>query len=684
MKKTYCFILSVGLCLFLLAPSRVTAQTIASGTTHNLALCTDSTVWVWGRNNYGQLGNGSTVGSPVPVQVSGLSSIIAIGSGANHSFALRSDGTVWAWGRNVLGQLGDGSISVGGCQCKNTPVQVSGLTGIIAIAGGAGHSLALKDDGTVWAWGSNSFGQLGNGTNDDSPIPVQVAGLSNIIAIASDGDHSLALRGDSTVWAWGRNLAGQLGDGSTSHSSLPVQAIGLTGIIAIAGGSNHSLAIDKDGSLWGWGNNADGQLLNGSTIQSHVPVQSALFQGITAIAGGSNFSLVLKNDSTLWGAGSNNFGQLGNGTTTASSVPVQAQGLGGIISIQAGSTHSFARHKDGSLRAWGYNLYGQAGNGTESTIGCFCTLLPVQPRFVFCGQCIPLYSSVTSEDAPCYGECNGTASAQGLGGVPPYSYLWGNAQQDSSLTGLCSGTHIVTISDSQGCSARDTAHIAQPPPITGTDSLAICSGDSIYLESSYQSTAGIYYDTLSSSTGCDSIIAISLGIKPVPALSFTADTTFGCHPLQVSFSNTSSGSFLSCQWTTGDGTSIPGCEGFSHSYASPGLYTVSLIVSTPDQCSHVHSIPDYIHVDICDNIIEADAGKTFNIYPNPNTGSFKVITSGHKSISIYDLYGREVYHHKGFSSPGHTELNVSGLSPGIYLLKLSGEEGNSIQKIICR
>jgi uncharacterized protein (TIGR03437 family) len=169
----------------------------------------------------------------VPVQVSGLTSVVAIAAGATHSLALKSDGTVWAWGDNSEGELGNGSNAN-----SNAPVQVSGLTGVVAIAGGANHSLSLKSDGTVWAWGN----ELGNGSNANSYVPVQVSGLTGVVAIAGGEFHSLSVKMDGTVWAWGSNFYGQLGNGSNAHSNVPVQVSGLTGVAAIAGGEFHSLA----------------------------------------------------------------------------------------------------------------------------------------------------------------------------------------------------------------------------------------------------------------------------------------------------------------------------------------------------------------------------------------------------------------------------------------------------------
>jgi len=213
------------------------------------------------------LGDGNFYSSPpygvaTPVQVSGLSAVVAIAGGGEHSLALKSDGTVWAWGWGYYGQLGNGNFYTTGNQGVATPVQVSGLTTVTALAGGGGHSLALKSDGTVWAWGIGDYGQLGDGNYYPSGVatPVQVIGLTGVAAIACGGHHSLALKTDGTIWAWGAGGNGQLGDGNFHPGvvATPVQVSGVTGAVAIAAGFSYSLALKPDGAVWAWGNGALG------------------------------------------------------------------------------------------------------------------------------------------------------------------------------------------------------------------------------------------------------------------------------------------------------------------------------------------------------------------------------------------------------------------------------------------
>jgi len=294
------------------------AQQIAAGYGHSMGMCNNGigTIRAWGSNGSGQLGIGNNTDQATPVQLNCMNGITAIAGalGGNHSLALKNDGTVMAWGWNFAGQLGDGTTLD-----RNVPAEVSGLTGIIAVSCGASHSLALKDDGTVWTWGRNSNGQLGDGTTIDRTTPVQVIGLTNVIAIAGCGAeaiHSLALKSDGTVWSWGTNTQGELGDGTNDERHVPGQVSGLTGVTKISGGESHSMALKNDGTVWTWGSNFFGQLGDGTTTSSNLPLQVIDLTGITAIAGAHYHTMALKNDGTVWCWGFNEFGQLGDGSTT--------------------------------------------------------------------------------------------------------------------------------------------------------------------------------------------------------------------------------------------------------------------------------------------------------------------------------------------------------------------------------
>ena len=338
--------------------------TMAAGMGHSLAIREDETVWAWGANYSGQLGDGTNTNRHTPVQVINLNNVVAVATRDSHTLALRDWGTIWAWGRNDFGQLGYGTTIN-----RNTPVKVN-IGRVVAIATGGDHSLALKEDGTVWTWGNNYFGQLGDGTyggheNTMKP-PLQVSNLNNVVAIAAGMGHSIALKADGTVWTWGANSSGQLGDGATYNiSPTPVQVSNLTNVIAIAAGEYHSLALKADGTVWTWGSNDFGQLGDGTTINRNTPVQVNSLNNAVNIAAGWSYSVALKEDGTVWAWGRNDYGQLGDGTNEDNYIPVQVSNLNNVVAVAAGMWHSIALKEDGSIWTWGRNDSGQLGDGSS-------------------------------------------------------------------------------------------------------------------------------------------------------------------------------------------------------------------------------------------------------------------------------------------------------------------------------
>ncbi|ADL70068.1 S-layer domain protein [Thermoanaerobacterium thermosaccharolyticum DSM 571] len=247
-----------------------TVKAIAAGAYHTVALKNDGTVWAWGWNDCGQLGDGTTTNRTIPVQVKGISDVVAIAAGMYHTVALKNDGTVWAWGDNEHDQLGNETTKE---EYHSTPVQVKGISDVKAIAAGASYTVVLKNDGTVWAWGVNEYGKLGDGTTNNSFTPVQVNGISNVKAIAAGAYHTVVLKNDGTVWTWGYNHYGELGNGTTVDSSTPVQVKGISDVKAIAAGACHTVALKNDGTVWAWGCNYYGELGNGTAVDSSTPVQ---------------------------------------------------------------------------------------------------------------------------------------------------------------------------------------------------------------------------------------------------------------------------------------------------------------------------------------------------------------------------------------------------------------------------
>jgi Raf kinase inhibitor-like YbhB/YbcL family protein len=338
---------------------------VDGGDEHSLALKSDGTVLAWGNNLYGQLGNESTLDQTFPVQVSSLTDVVSVASGNYHSIALKADGTVWGWGRNEGSILG--SVLGSTNYKQTTPFQISELTDVAAIAAGAYFSVALKNDGTVWAWGNNFYGQLGNGIANVWSRPVQVSNLVDVKAIAVGEDHALAVKDDGTVWAWGNNSHGQLGSGDLGvvKAKEPVQVLGLSDVKAVAAGYAHSLALKGDGTVWAWGLNGCGQLghWNNNSDQA-VPSQVVGLTGVTSIAAGWEWSLALK-EGLAFAWGDNNWGQLGEGTSNIKTSIVQVTRLTNLKEISAGKEHTLAILNDNTLWAWGRSNKGQLGSAND-------------------------------------------------------------------------------------------------------------------------------------------------------------------------------------------------------------------------------------------------------------------------------------------------------------------------------
>ncbi len=294
-------------------------------------------LWAWGRNSIslsfpttvvsGQLGDGTIVDKSSPVQIGTLTNWKQVSGGADHSLAIKTDGTLWAWGHQTGGYssfattVDEGALGDGTIINKSSPVQIGALTNWKQVDGGLGFSVAIKTDGTIWSWGSNRAGQLGSGTVTRRSSPVQIGSLTNWKQVSAGSYHTAAVKINGTIWTWGQNDRGQLGDGTVVNKSSPVQIGTLTNWYQVSCGDYHTAAVKTDGTLWVWGYNNDGQLGLGNTTHRSSPVQVGSL--------------------TNWKQVECNF----SNQTVASS-------------------HTLALKTDGTLWAWGDNGQGHLGDGT--------------------------------------------------------------------------------------------------------------------------------------------------------------------------------------------------------------------------------------------------------------------------------------------------------------------------------
>ncbi|CCH80023.1 exported hypothetical protein [Nostocoides japonicum T1-X7] len=349
---------------------------ISAGAGHMCAVLVSGVAKCWGDNSSGELGNGTTTGSLVPVPVTGLGAGVAsIGAGYDHTCAVLTTGAVKCWGDNYFGQLGNGAATGGTSSASLVPVPVTGLVArAVSIIVGDDHTCAVLTTGAAECWGDNYYGELGNGTTTTSSVPVTVTGLdARITSIDAGSNHTCAVLTTGAAKCWGDNHSGELGNGTTTNSSVPVTVTGLdAGVASISAGTAKTCAVLTSGAARCWGSNDHGQLGNGTTSDSSVPVTvTGLNAGVASISAGYGHTCAVLSSGAAKCWGYNFFGQLGNGTTNDISapvpIPVPVTGLGaGVASIIAGYVQSCAVLTSGAADCWGYNSAGQLGNGTTN------------------------------------------------------------------------------------------------------------------------------------------------------------------------------------------------------------------------------------------------------------------------------------------------------------------------------
>ena len=305
---------------------------VSSGGTHTAAIKTDGTLWTWGSNIYGELGNGKDTydtSSNIPVKV--MEDVAAVSCGTNFTAALKTDGSLWMWGDNSYGQIGNGKQYTG--HYENNPQPVKVMEDVAAVSCGSCHVAALKTDNSLWIWGSNRRGELGNGgvgngTTYAGDVIVQTvpAKLMDSVTAVSCGEQFTAIiKEDGSLWTWGANFSGQLGNGWTGNGTYledPIQTVPvkvMDNVAFVSCGHSHAAAIQANGSLWIWGSNETGALGNsggGNESDNGVPIQTVplkVMDGAAAVSCGTDFTMAVKTDHTIWLWGSNLLGQLGNG-----------------------------------------------------------------------------------------------------------------------------------------------------------------------------------------------------------------------------------------------------------------------------------------------------------------------------------------------------------------------------------
>jgi len=660
---------------------------------HTLAIQNNGTLWAWGNNNDGQLGNGSTyTHQALPLKVGNDSSWSKITNGFHFSIALKEDSTLWAWGRNSRRQLGlSGSTSN-----RTSPVIVNNDSNWVDISAGSEFVIALKNNGTLWAWGYNYDGQLGDGTSNTLEIPTQIGTDTNWIAIAAGYNHSMGLKADSTLWTWGNNQYGQLG--RTGNTKIPMQ-VGTDKWCTIATGGFHSFGIKSDSSLWAWGRNLYAQLGDNSTNNKTTPTKIGNDNTWVAVTAGYEHSLGLQADSSLWAWGRNAAGQLGDTATyhdflAKTFVPTKVHPQNNWKKIEAGTVNSIALNTDGVLFTFGdsyvvdsqmnfpqlgyiYNtpilIYSCASCTTSSHINWeICS----GDSFFFNGNFLSnagVYYDTLQNAAGCdsiiefnlivnpiYEFIENAATCAGI------TYFWRG--YDYSIAGM----YYDSLLTQNGCDSVYALNLTVNSVYEFSQNESICLGDVFLWRGNNFSTTGTYLDSLTTQHGCDSVYVLNLTVNDLPSISLSGLNNFYCeyHDVSVMSGSPIGGTF------TGQG--VNGNE-FNPSLAGIGNWPIFYSYTDGNGCSNSDTV--WVEVDACVGI--ATQGKQeITLYPNPNDGNFTIELPEKAYITVYNTLGMIVY--EGSFMKGSHSFRLGHLADGVYLIKTESQSTVQAIKVIIK
>lgn len=388
MKKTITLLLVAFLC----ATSHSQCwQSISAGYQNSLAIKSDGSLWAWGDNDFGQLGIGTFAAKTIPTQVGVATNWKIVSCGENFVVAIKTDGTLWTWGDNFFSQLGEGGV----LNMSNVPIQVGTDSDWSSVSAGSAHTLALKTNGTLWAWGWNFAGQVGDGTTNDVTVPTQIAIGSTWLSVGAGSYFSQAVRSNGTLWGWGDNSFGQIGDGTFNVPLTPLQVGIDTNWKLVKGGDSYTLAIKTNGTLWSWGANFEGNLGDGTTIDHASPLQVGTDSNWRSISTKFYHVSATKTNGTLWNWGFNGEGQIGDGTTIQKVIPTQIGTATNWSSTSAGVYHTISIDNDGFIVASGDDQFLQLGNvaNADSAIPIIIGSCVSKLQNSQCGTIIPNLST---------------------------------------------------------------------------------------------------------------------------------------------------------------------------------------------------------------------------------------------------------------------------------------------------
>jgi alpha-tubulin suppressor-like RCC1 family protein len=674
---------------------------LSIGGYHTLAIAQDGTLWAWGDNNFKQLGNNSAVAyQTTPVQISNERNWLFVSAGEHHSLAVKKDGTLWSWGRNNYGQLGNSTTTQ-----QNTPMQIGTDTNWFSVSAGYHHSMAIKADNTLWAWGRNANGQIGNNTTSQQNTPVQVGTDTNWASVKLGRNHTIALKTDGKLYSWGQNSLGQLGQGDTTQRIIPTQVGTETTWKSIQAGEYHNLAL-KTGTLWSWGDNFAGQLGLGHITRQNSPVQVGTGTDWKFISAGANHSYASKSTGTLFSWGDNYFGQVGNGNFTQQNSPVQVGTATDWYAIFAGHYYGVSLKTNGNFLSWGDNQSGQLGNGntTPNTTGqntpggmnCSGNVLAfdgVDDRVVIQNLGTGVLGDNSANESytftikvkipsvgatPLISKKTTTPSNQGFSietdasGVVFFDQAYGGVfRRVQASTPLVANTWYTISATFDYPNKTHKLYLDGNEVATYTD-----TATPQFVGVTVRLTLGIPEGTLPSevTTSFKANFAQALNI-PLDRLQIQITTN---RNNQTQLNVDPSKYLFKYQFNQGiadaNNTGIITMQ--NEVFGSPYVGTLenfALIGSTSNWSYDVTAFEtlNTNNFSLTDNI---------KIYPNPSTGIFTISLEVDADVIVHDLLGKVIYANK--VKAGNNTIDISNYQSGMYLLQVETENGSVTKKLL--
>jgi len=347
----------------------------SAGVSHTMAIRDDNSLWGWGHQGEGRLGHGTVTApgstSPSPTRSGGPNqwNFVFVSASDVHTMGIRDDGSLWGWGLNLNGRIGFAGTLTG---TSFGPMRVGTDNDWAHVSAGVSHTMAIRNDGSLWGWGNAQFGRLGNGSQAavNQVQPVRIGNHNDWVYVSAGNFHTMGIREDGSLWAWGAPANGRLGHGSAYGGNVitPVR-IGTDYWAHVSAGSTHTVAIRKDGSLWAWGENANGRLGNDSTTgNTTAPERIGEAYDWVFVSAGQAHTMGIREGGSLWAWGNNGGGRLGTGSTTGNiTIPTRIGDDNDWAFVSTGNFHTVAIREDGSLFTFGSNVWGELGNGTTTS-----------------------------------------------------------------------------------------------------------------------------------------------------------------------------------------------------------------------------------------------------------------------------------------------------------------------------